>query len=617
LESDYKAAKESFDLTTAPYDKWKDKLENDIFKFFLYEHYINPVYAKDNKGKEILTEIEGWNKNELQLIDLYKTQEEAINKVYNDNVKTGLLDILSSWATADTLRTKYAAEATDVLLHDNLRDGGLLYPNVEGIVSLGHSSEETKVYVNNKEYPVARDHNADGTPTSGYDVLQITVEGTDPKAIYSFAFTVAPAHYYTADEQYPNGRPIDIVNNKFGVEWASSDYQNNVIQSQEHQEVPVGAGPFMATNYNNDDRPTGDTFWASNAVYYKRNENFMFPVKTEKLRMQVISAANAIDNLKKGNVDYITPQFTKANAQDLKEMKESGDFNYLHAQQLGYGYIGINAGKVPDLEIRKAIMAAMQTSLALDYYEGGTCSNIMWPMSQVSWAYPWENKDNKTDKYNGHSYTIWDDNPGETTNAETEIKDLMNEIGVAEGDPRLTIEFTIAGASITEHPSYAVFKQAAKILNDLGWKVSVTADSQALTKLATGSLAVWAAAWGSTVDPDMYQVYHMNSTATSVYSWGYREIKADQDTYWREFDIIERLSAKIDEARTYMTKADRTPLYEEAMRLVLDLAVEMPVYQRETLYAYNTKTIRGLNESVNPYSTPLEKIWELELVQDE
>ena len=55
-------------------------------------------------------------------------------------------------------------------------------------------------------------------------------------------------------------------------------------------------------------------------------------------------------------------------------------------------------------------------------------------------------------------------------------------------------------------------------------------------------------------------------------------------------------------------------MYEEAMRYVLDLAVEMPVYQRKTLYAYNTKTLKGLNDDVNPYSSPLEKIWEIELV---
>ena len=199
LESDFKAAKESFDTTTAPYNAWKEKLSNDVFKFFLYEGYIHPIYAKDNKGKDILTEITGWHETELQYVTLYPTMEKAIEKVYKDNAESGLIGILTQWGTAGTLETKYTAKATDVLLHNQLGDSDeLLYPNIEGIVSLGHTTSETSVQIGDKTYDVAREHNADGTPKGEgkYDVLQITVDGTDPKAIYSFAFTVAPAHYY-------------------------------------------------------------------------------------------------------------------------------------------------------------------------------------------------------------------------------------------------------------------------------------------------------------------------------------------------------------------------------------------------------------------------------------
>ena len=56
-------------------------------------------------------------------------------------------------------------------------------------------------------------------------------------------------------------------------------------------------------------------------------------------------------------------------------------------------------------------------------------------------------------------------------------------------------------------------------------------------------------------------------------------------------------------------------MYKTAMGYVLDLAVEMPVYQRKNLYAFNSKTVKGFNETVNPYSSPLEKVWELELVK--
>ncbi len=624
LEADFKEAKESFDLTTEPYKEHASKLSNDIFKFFLYEGYIEPKYAqlpnssRDDKTKIIEFKNEG-------IVNSYKTEAEAINRVYSDNVETGLNTILTQWGTAGTLLTEYTAAAIDVALHNQMTGNALTFPNIEGIVSVGHMNNSSntvrrnQVTVNGNTYAVAHDHNPDGTPANAneYDVLEITVEGRDPKAIYNFGFAVAPAYYYSADENYPNGREIDICNDKFGVEWASSDFQSKTIQSQLHVEVPVGAGPYVATDANNKNNPGGDEFWSSGAVYFKANENFMFPVKAKKLRMQVVSASNAIDKLEKGEVDYITPQFTKANSERLTAMQKKG-FTQLNSWQLGYGYIGINAGKVENINIRRAIMSAMQTSLSLEFYQSGTCKTIDWPMSMESWAYPFAD-DGTTSKPNQWDYTRWTDTDTENfPDAKEKIQYYMTQAGVTNpaGDSRLDVTFTIAGASITEHPTYAVFKQAADILNSMGWDVDVKADSQALTKLSTGSLEVWAAAWGSTIDPDMYQVYHKDSTATSVYAWGYREIKLNQSSYPEENRIITELSDLIDQGREYMEREERKPIYESAMNLVIELAVELPVYQRKTLYAYNNKTIKGLpaQDKVDSYNSPLSKIWEIELV---
>ena len=614
LHADYKAARESFDLTTAPYSDWAKELSSDIFKFFVYEGYITPVY-KDVEGKKDKTKIEKFENTDIA--SKYKTEDEAVARIYDDKISSELNQILSYWGTAGTLTTQYTAEAIDIQLHDNMKDdGSLLYPNISGIVSLGHTTNETTVEVKGKTYQVAHELDENGVPVNKNEneVLQITVNGTDPKAIYSFGFSVAPAHYYSADADHPEGREIDIVNNKFGVEWANSDFQSKTIQSAEHLEIPLGAGAFKATNRDNSDTPKGSEFWSENIVYFKANDNFEFEVKAKKLRFQVVSASNALDKLENGEVDYVTPQFTKANSARLANLEKKG-FKQLSSWQLGYGYIGINAGKVPNVNVRRAIMAAMQTSLALEYYETGTCKVIDWPMSTVSWAYPYAS-DGKTSKPNGKDYMMWTnkDEQNNYASAKAEIQKYMNEANVKEGDEALKIKFTIAGASITEHPTYAVFKQAAELLNSMGWDVEVKADSQALTKLSTGSLEVWAAAWGSTIDPDMYQVYHKNSTATSVYAWGYREIKSNTTLYSYEYGKINELSEIIDEARSMMDQDSRKPLYEQAMSIVLDLAVEMPVYQRKTLYAYNTKTIKGLTDEINDYTSPLEKIWELELV---
>ena len=610
LEGDWIAALESYDTTTAPYKDWADELESDTFKFFLYEGYITPNYKKVN-GKDDKSVIESFSGGSIA--DRITEREAAIDHVYNDVVTTGLNAILTSWGTAGTLQTLYAADARGIILRNKLgEDGELTYPNISGVVSLGHTTNTASVNVNGTTYNVAHDHNTDGTPvnSSEYDVLQITVNGTDPKAIYNFGFTVAPAHYYTADAEHPDGRTIDIAKNQFGVEYASNDFQQNVIQSQQHVEVPVGAGPYAATDADNNSNPSGASFWSSNIVYFKANENFMFDVKAEKLRMQVVSASDAIDVLESGAVDYVVPQFTKDNADRLTSMEGDG-FRRMSTWQLGYGYIGINAGKVPDINVRKAIMSAMNISLATSFYQAGTCVTIDWPMSRVSWAYPFQD-DGNTSKPNGHDYTQWIGEAEARKKIDSYEKAANNGAGATDADKSIT--FTIAGASITEHPCYNVFRQAQEILNDMGWNIELKADSQALTKLATGSLEVWAAAWGSTVDPDMYQVYHMNSTATSTYAWGYREIKANTTLYSTEYAIIRQLSDIIDQARESMEQEVRKPLYEDAMGLVLDLAVELPVYQRQELFAYNSNTVRGFNEDVNPYSSPLEKVWELELV---
>ena len=50
------------------------------------------------------------------------------------------------------------------------------------------------------------------------------------------------------------------------------------------------------------------------------------------------------------------------------------------------------------------------------------------------------------------------------------------------------------------------------------------------------------------------------------------------------------------------------------MSLILDLAIELPVYQRSSVYVYNTDVINpdSVPDVVNPYSSPLDRIWELE-----
>ncbi|MGM9602201.1 MAG: ABC transporter substrate-binding protein [Faecousia sp.] len=607
LESDYLSAQESY--IDEPY-KSHSEFEDEIFCFMCIEGYVQIDYAKGADGKTDRTNIE---KLTAQYPTTITTKEDAIAYIYNDIIATKLDQVLIYWATANTLTTEYTAKAKEVILHENVSDdGSLAVENISGIVSLGHTDAAgSTITVNGTNYTVASGHNEDGTVTNAgeYDVLQITIDGVDPKAIWNFAFTVAPQHYYGEGSSVG----VDIENNRFGVEFASFSFMTDIVQSTRNIKIPMGAGPYKATDAKNSDSPSESSFYTNNVVYFKRNENFttvgegLENAKIEKVRYQIVSSNNAIAALESGTVHYISPALTTDNYEKLEKLSSKGIVT-LTTDQLGYGYIGINASKVNDINLRKAIMCAMNTSLALDYYRAGTGSQIYWPMSKVSWAYP----DGDAENDNGKDYPqigTWNEDV-----ARTNIQKYMQQAGVSAGDSDLEVTFTIAGSSLQDHPTYKVFRDAATLLNELGWKVEVVCDTQALTKINTGSLEVWAAAWSSALDPDLYQVYHKDSTATSTQAWGYNYIKTSGSA--EERAILNKLSDLIDAARETNDKAVRSDLYQQAMEQILDLAVELPVYQRSVLYAYNSKVIDSStmpkSSEMNPYSSPLDRIWEID-----
>ncbi len=691
LESDFRSAKEAF--TEEPYKSAEIRYEGkkiatgfDEITSFMYNEGLATVKHPQEEGKtQDLTKIEYVDLNYDP--STIKTQEDAINRVYNTYIPSEFDNILTRWATGTEVFSDYVAKAKDIILHGNLKEGELRYKNIEGIRSLGHMENAlTDIEINGKSYPIANyangDYNEDGSvkDPSKYAVLRIVVDGNDPKAEWNFSFTVAPCHYYSdpeakssvtqehlnsgdTDDKVWNNIHVDIANDQFGVVWASFDFHKSILQGENtwgvsKNKVPLGAGPYIATDVNDSDKPTATGFYSNQIVYYKSNPHFSLDGKTssepkiEHMHYQVISSSNALSTLESGQVHFVEPQFTVENYEEIADLESKG-VGSVSTWQLGYGYIGINAGYIKQLNLRKALMAAMDTSLALEYYSRGTAVTIGWPMSAVSWAYPREtgydydgaNPTAHRNDQNGKDYMTWNDNSS-TETAESildkypkAVAEIVRYVQAARaevngGNLDLDITFTIAGSNMYEHPAYLVFKKAMDILNAIPdsmlggqhFTITLKPDASALMKLSTGSLEVWAAAWGSTIDPDMYQVYHKNSTATSVLAWGYDDILNDSSgEYKEERDTLDTLATYIDAARKIDSQKDytdgngenqpgRISLYKTAMGLVLDLAVEMPLYQRQTLYAYNLNVIKKetLPESINSYTSPLSKIWEVE-----
>ncbi|MBQ8374064.1 MAG: hypothetical protein IJX98_00625 [Clostridia bacterium] len=669
----------------------------------------NKVPVKDANGKYVtdLTETSAlWREMEAALEDSVRLQQ-AQSK-YNCSEEDAKNYVMRDTAIAAVYKT-YCGDYTYGEAYDETKAAGYAIPGVGQILQMFSVTPSTVrdafvVDLRQKYFDslTAKDkvpyikgittkkvtsfETEDGKTLSldgEHDVLSIRINGVDPKAIYNFSFGVAPLYYYSSS----NYDGVDYVNDFNGhlidytaletamgssvASWgqtvanymAENDFDSfnfgvafhndgffgkDVLKNASKNRLPVGAGPYMASNSEqNPATVTGDNFYNNNIVYYERNPYFetlgsgIENAKIKYFKYAVTADKLIVSALEESEVHYGQPNATELNRNRIDTIAHLGHKEYDAA---GYGYVGINPKAVPDLGVRRAIMLAFNKRTIFNYYgpTSGLCSLIDRPMSVTSWAYPFK-EENKSLVSQDTTYT-WGtvlSKVGLTGYANNETAGYGKKLELAELDEQITdlvkaegytlqnvggkqlfvkdgktlkYKFTIAGAT-DDHPAANMFKDAADYLNSLGFEITVGPDVNALNKLATGDLEVWAAAWSSALDPDMYQVYHKNSTATSVNNWGYDTILNDTTgNFDFEKAVIEKLSEKIDEARKVTLQAQRTRLYKDALDLVMELSVEFPTYQRKDMAVFNkdvidTSTLNLDNPSYN--AGVVNKVWEI------
>lgn len=483
-------------------------------------------------------------------------------------------------------------------------------------------------------------------------VLKVTINGVDPKAIYNFSFAVAPMHYYASGtEALAKAQAATVpatlddvaweTYGDFGVEYGDSGFfGSEVLQRDSVSGMPVGAGVYKATNDKGSDSVDRKGFYNNGIVYFKRNEHFqtvgsgLHNANIKYMRYVTVRTDNIMNNLETKEIDVGTPNATPSNVTAISGLSHLG---YKQYRTNGYGYVGINPKYVPDIEVRRAIMKAMNTAYIMSYYGSGLAQIINRPMSLESWAYPKNADGTLVGEYESVIYYGRMENGAIIGGGEDAIIELVESAGWTlgsdgkyyKGGKKLKLTFTIAGES-TDHPAYNMFQDAADLLNDLGFEIDVINSVTALQDLATGSLAVWAAAWSSTIDPDLYQVYHKDSTATSVNNWGYSHMFNDANNTaqtWVGFDgngkgkgqfdyereTITLLSGIIEKARKTIDQNARIDYYAQALDLIMDLAVEFPTYQRNDLIVYNKNVVNAATLNLDPsaYEGVFDRLWEV------
>lgn len=525
-------------------------------------------------------------------------REAAIAIVYrNYTADNKIQEVLSYWATGSNVLEEFVGQARTKYYEDlkNNNNGELVVPTIKGITTYKTSTFNGK--------------NLGGE----HDVLKIVINGVDPKAEYNFSFPVAPMYYYSDAEHIAQADGVS----HFGVDLGNKEFYDDVVQAPAKNGVPMGAGPYQAASRNDGETVTANTFFQNNTtVFFARNDNFesvgsgISNAKIRRIIYNVRSDDQIITALKTGEIDYGEPNAIPDNQREIENMTDR--LSSVTYRTNGYGYVGINPKFVPEVQVRRALMKAMDTNSIISNYYGNSFAQPIYRLeSTVSWAYPQGAKE-----YPAIEYTTQDD----------EIIDLVESVGYFPGTDgvrtntqngrRLEFTFTIAGDS-ANHPAYAMFQDAADRLNKIGFKITVSTAIDALRKLNSGALEVWAAAYTSTIDPDMYQVWHKDSRATSVNNWNYPGILNDtQGIYSFESGIIDSLSEKIELARQSTEESVRKPIYHDCYDLIMELSVALPTYQRNDLCVYNKTVIDAKSLVQNPtcYLGLIGNIWEVNYV---
>ena len=457
---------------------------------------------------------------------------------------------------------------------------------------LGDKVDSYKELVNTSDVDYIK-----GIIRTGDYTMTVHMTEYDATAIYNMGFTIAPLHHYGDKSQY------DYENHKFG--FPKGDL--SIVKSKTTD--PLGCGPYIYQGYAN-----GVVTLKANPTY------FLGAPKIETILMQESVDSDYIPGIVTGTFDLAQPSISADAVAALQDANSNGELTgdtlttYL-VDYRGYGYLGINADLVnidgqPASDASKALRKGFMTLFAvyrdtvINSYYGDRASVIQYPISNTSWAAPQP----ADEGYKAAYSTDVDGNPIYDSSMNDEQKYAAAKTAAigyfkaagftydeAAGkftDATQTWEVLIPGSGQQDHPAYGVVTAASEVLASIGINLQVNDVGSAVwnNALESNTAMMWAAAWQSTVDPDMTQVYHSsNAHGKGTNSNHYSVDDADLDA----LIVAGRKSADTEE---------RKSIYRDAMDVIMDWGCELPLYQRKDCTVVST--VRVDNDTMPKDMTP-------------
>ena len=446
--------------------------------------------------------------------------------------------------------------------------------------------------------------NISGIKKTGDYSMTVTLDKVDATAIYQLGVTIAPLHYYGDTSLY------DYDNNQFGFP------KGDLSSVRAKTTSPMGAGPYKYIKYED------------GVVYFEANDSyFLGAPKTKYLNFQqCMSDDDKLNGVITGTIDIADPSFSndtvdaieKANGGELDGDKITTNT----VDNLGYGYLGIssacvNVGGEPGSEASKDLRKAFATvfsvyrNVAIESYYGERASVINYPISNTSWAAPQPTDDGYKVAFsvdvNGNDIYTSDMTAEQRYDAALQAAlGYFEAAGYTVTDGKLTAapagakleyEVQIPADGSGDHPSFMMISEASKALATIGMNLIVTdlSDSSGLWDgIDARQVDMWCAAWSATVDPDMYQIYysdvadHNGDPGVGKNPYGGPAQGGSNKMYCIADADLDNM---ILTARESLDQSYRKTMYKACLDIVVDWAVEVPVYQRQNAIIFSTERV--------------------------
>lgn len=433
--------------------------------------------------------------------------------------------------------------------------------------------------------------NISGIEKTGDYSLRVTMDKFDAVAIYQLGVAVAPLHYYGDTSKY------DYDNNMFGFT------KGDLSSVKDKTTQPLGAGPYKFDSYEN-----GVVTFTANENYFKGEP------KIKTILFKETPESDKLTGVASGTFDISDPSMSVDVLKNIKNYNSNGEvtgdvLTTDLVDNLGYGYIGINANvvKVGDdkaseasKDLRKAfatIFAAYRDTVINSYY-GEMATVIQYPMSNTSWAAPKPADEGYQIAYSvdadGNSIYTADMTDEQKYEAALQASisffkaagytfdEATGKFTAAPEGAEMTYEVIIPGGGTGDHPAFGIMTAAKEALATIGITLQINDPSDSSVwnnALEANTAEMWAGAWGATVDPDMYQVYHSNNANGKGTNSNHYSIE--------DADLDEMIIA----ARNSADQSYRKATYKECLETILDWGVEIPIYQRQNAIVISTERV--------------------------